>query len=118
MAEIKCFKYLVVAAAVVCAAVNFWAYNIFLEVTDKRVVVSNHRMIGRYVFDYDRIDYFRIEWYRPSTQPDGNEFFVLALKLKDGGYVRTDLNMFYNNHMLRDIDRVVNSASAAKCESI
>jgi len=71
-------------------------------------------MIGRYVFDYDRIDYFRIEWHRPSTQPDGNEFFVLALKLKDGGYVRTDLNMFYNNHMLRDIDRVVNSASAAK----
>jgi len=42
MAEVKSFKYLEVAAALMCVAVNFWAYNIFLEVTDKRVVVSNH----------------------------------------------------------------------------
>ncbi len=52
MAEVKSFKYLVVTVAVLCAAVIFWAYNIFLEVTDKRDVVSNNRMIGR---DIDRI---------------------------------------------------------------
>jgi len=114
MAEVKHFKYLVITGAVVCVAANFWAYNIFLSVTDEGVVVSNHRMIGSYVFDYDRIDYFEIEWHRAGAEDDKNEFFVLALKLKDGGYVRTDLNMFYNNHMLLDIDRVVSSASAAK----
>jgi len=29
MAEVRRFKYLVVAGAIVCAAANFWAYNIF-----------------------------------------------------------------------------------------
>jgi hypothetical protein len=75
-------------------------------------------MIGHYVFDYDRIDYFRIEWHRAVGVNDNNEFFVLALKLKDGGYVRTDLNMFFNNHMLQDIDRVVSSAWAARGQPI
>jgi hypothetical protein len=35
-------------------------------------------------------------------------------KVEQGGYIRTDLNIFYNNQMLCDIDRFVNSASAAK----
>lgn len=83
--EAKRYRSLVLAAALVCTAANLWTYNIYLYVIDDAVVTSNHKRLGPYVFGYERIEYFRVEWHRRIVDGEEREDFVLGLKLRDGG---------------------------------
>ncbi len=113
MREVGRFKYLVLAAALGCTAANFWIYNIYLVVTDNAIIVSDHKILGSYKFNYDSIEYFRIEWHRNSNSDMKRESFVLGVKLEDGGVARTDENMLYNKNMLHQIDRIIDSSIEA-----
>lgn len=107
------FKYYVLIAALICSSANFWTYNIFLAVTDEAIVVSNERMLGHYDFNYDRIEFFRIEWHRKQQKDEVKESFVLGFKLYGGGVVRTDLNMLYSKNILRQIDEIIQQSDQA-----
>ena len=111
--EIPRFRFLVIAAVLICVAANLWTYNIYLYVTDEAIVTSNHRRLGPYVFGYDRIEFFRIEWHRGVSEIEEWEAFVLGFKLRDGGVVRTDLNLLYKENMLQQIDRIIKAAEEA-----
>ncbi|GJM14923.1 MAG: hypothetical protein DHS20C13_02500 [Thermodesulfobacteriota bacterium] len=113
MREVGRFKYLVLAAGLACTAANFWIYNIYLIVTDDAIVVSDHKILGSHKFNYDIIEYFRIEWHRNSNNSMKRESFVLGVKLEDGGVARTDENMLYNKNMLHQIDRIIDSSIEA-----
>jgi len=65
------------------------------------------------VFNYDRIEFFRIEWHRDLLDGEEREAFVLGLKLKDGGVCRADLNMLYNENMLQNIGKIIKAADEA-----
>jgi hypothetical protein len=111
--EIPKFRFLVIAAALICVAANLWTYNIYLYVTDEVIVTSNHKRLGPYVFGYDRIEFFRIEWHRGVFEGEEGEAFVLGLKLRDGGVYRTDLNLLYKENMLQEIDQIIKTAEEA-----
>lgn len=108
--QTKRFKMFVIASAIMCTVANVWVYNIYLKVADDAIIVSDHKMLGSYKFYYDRIEYFRIEWHRDSDHELKRESFVLGVKLKGGGVARTDENMLYNNHMLEQIDQIIQAS--------
>lgn len=107
--EIPRFKPVALAAGILCTAVNYRIYNIYVSVTDKGIEYSNVLMTKPVMIPYEDIWCYEVVEH-PDGKEDKDNSFTLRVKTKDLRNTMLKYSLLYSKSSLRDIDRIIRAA--------
>ena len=112
--DIPRFKPVVLAAGILCTALNFWIYDMYVGVSDKGIVYNTELTWKPVTVDYGDIRY--LEVVQSTKERDGKavESFTLRVRNEDLRYMRTEKFLLFRKDGLEDIDRIIREAEKAK----
>ena len=107
--EIPRFKPFALAAGILCTAVNFRVYNIYVNVTDKGIEYNNVLMTKPVTIPYGDIWCFEVVEH-PDGKEDKDNSFTLRVKKKELENAMLKYSLLYSKSSLRDIDNIIRAA--------
>ena len=111
--DIPRYRAVALGAGLLCAAANFWIYNIYVRVTDAGIVYSQPLSIKAETVPYGDIWY--IELVEDVMKNDGRdvEFFSWRVRKKNWRYFRAEKFFLYREDSLMRIDEFLRAADRA-----
>jgi len=103
--EIPRFKPVALAAGILCTAINYRIYNIYVSVTDKGIEYSNVLMTKPVTIPYE--DIWCYEVVEHPGGKEGDNAFTLRVKTKDLKNAMLKHSLLNDKSTLRDIDNII-----------
>ncbi len=116
--DIPRFKPVVLAAGILCTALNFRLYNMYVGVSETGIVYNTGLTLKPVTIKYGDIRYLEIVESRQNWNGKPVEWFTLRVRNEDLRYKRTQDFLLFRKDGLEDIDRIIREAEKAKGGSI
>lgn len=111
--EIPRFKPVALAAGILCTAVNYRVYNIYVNVTDRGIEYSNIIMTKPVTIPYDDISFFEVVEH-PGGNDGSNNSFTLRVRMKEYRAAILKYSLLTSKNDIRDIDRIIRAVEEVR----